>query len=107
MRLLCFTMVLLVLPVLAFTSAETNQVVKSLLNRIMADAYDDDWTDEPKIILPQQRIDTWETFIGGKGRKIMFLVHPVPARFVLLTSRAVSLIIYGGIAVGEAAGVCF
>ncbi len=65
MRLLCFTMILLALPVLAFTSAETNQVVKSLLNRIMADAYDDNWTDEPKIILPQQRIDTWETFIGG------------------------------------------
>ena len=65
MRSLWFSVVLLVLPVLAFTPAETNQVVKSMLNRIMADAYDDNWTHEPKIILPQQRIDTWETFIGG------------------------------------------
>ena len=65
MRLLWVAVILLVLPARAFTTAETNRVVRSLLNRIMADAYDDDWTDEVKVIPYEQRVDTWETFIGG------------------------------------------
>ena len=62
---LCFFLMLFSMPVWAFTPTETNQVVRSLLNRIMADAYDDNLTLEGRVLLPEECIDTWETFIGG------------------------------------------
>ena len=62
---LCFFLMLFFMPVWAFTPTETNQVVRSLLNRIMADAYDDNLTLEGRVLHPEECIDTWETFIGG------------------------------------------
>lgn len=64
---LCFvvTLFLLSFQVSAFTPGETNQVVRSLLGRVRSFAEDDDWSDEPKVLLPEQDVETWETFIGG------------------------------------------
>ena len=59
------TLFLLSFQVSAFTPGETNRVVRSLLGRVRSFAEDDDWSDEPKILLPEQDVETWETFIGG------------------------------------------
>lgn len=64
MRLLLLA-VMFSFPAFSFTLAETNEVVRSMMFRVLADAYDDDWTDEVKVIPYEQRVDTWETFIGG------------------------------------------